>query len=163
MLRLSKLTDYATVILSYMVTAQADLISCAEISHGTGIALPTVSKILKSLVREGLVESVRGARGGYRLERPAESISVADIVRVLEGPIAVTECSISDHNCEQSPGCRIRGNWTVINLAIQTALESVSVVDLAPPGNMTAENVRVSVDSLQRNPRQKEFGENNVS
>jgi len=146
-----------------MVMDRIKVVASVEIAEATGISLPTVSKILKILVKSGVLNSVRGARGGYRLARAPEKISVAEVICALEGPIAVTECSISDHNCEQSPKCSIRGNWTVINTAIQSALESVSVADLTQPGNVAIDGLKVPVESLYRKRRQKEFGESNVS
>ncbi|NOQ34564.1 MAG: SUF system Fe-S cluster assembly regulator, partial [Methylococcaceae bacterium] len=95
MLRLSKLTDYATVILTYMAKNQHDLHAAVGISEATGINPPTVSKILKALVKAKVLQSTRGAKGGYCLARAPEKITVASVISALEGPIALTECSIS--------------------------------------------------------------------
>ncbi|MDP3930856.1 MAG: SUF system Fe-S cluster assembly regulator, partial [Methylococcaceae bacterium] len=118
MLRLSKLTDYATVILSDMAKGQTQVHSAMEIAAATGIALPTVSKILKLLVNAEVLISTRGAKGGYVLAREPGKISVATVISALEGPIALTECSISQQGCEQASGCDIRGNWNLINQTI---------------------------------------------
>ena len=151
MLRLSKLTDYATVLLGYMARHWTQVHAAVEIAHATGISVPTVSKLLKLLARSGVVRSVRGAKGGYLLSATPDQISVADIVQAIEGPIALTECSISDEYCEQSANCDIRGNWRVINHAMRTALESVSLADLAFANKaLTAAEFKVSVDSLTR-------------
>ena len=95
MLRLSKLTDYATVILSFMARDNTHVHAAMEIASVTGIALPTVSKILKLLVNAKVLVSTRGAKGGYALARAPEKITIAAVISALEGPIALTECSIS--------------------------------------------------------------------
>jgi FeS assembly SUF system regulator len=149
MLRLSKLTDYATVILSFMARDRSHVHAAMEIAAATGIALPTVSKILKLLVKADVLISTRGAKGGYALARVPEKISVAAIIGALEGPIALTECSISHQGCEQASGCDIRGNWGVINRTIHNALESVTLADMIRPV-VAPEEVFVPVASLYR-------------
>jgi FeS assembly SUF system regulator len=133
MLRLSKLTDYATVILSVMAKDASRVCAAMEIANVTGIALPTVSKILKALLNANVLISTRGAKGGYTLATTPDNITVASIISALEGPIAVTECSISLQGCEQAAGCNISGHWNVINRAIYNALESVTLADLIKP------------------------------
>jgi FeS assembly SUF system regulator len=133
MLRLSKLTDYATVILSLMAKNNERVCAAVELANVTGIALPTVSKILKALVNANVLISTRGAKGGYALAATPDKITVASIISALEGPIAVTECSISQQGCEQAAGCNISGHWNVINRAIYNALESVTLADLIKP------------------------------
>lgn len=149
MLRLSKLTDYATVILSFMARDKTQVHAAMEIAAATGIALPTVSKILKLLVNADVLISTRGAKGGYTLARVPEEISVATVISALEGPIALTECSISQQGCEQASGCDIHGNWGLINRTIHNALESVTLADLIRPAAMP-EEVMVPVASLYR-------------
>ena len=149
MLRLSKLTDYATVILSFMAKDKTQVRAAMELAAVTGIALPTVSKILKLLVNANVLISTRGAKGGYVLARMPEEISVATVISALEGPIALTECSISHQGCEQASGCDIRGNWSLINQIIHNALESVTLADLTRPVEVP-EEVMIPVASLYR-------------
>ncbi|MGZ8196126.1 MAG: SUF system Fe-S cluster assembly regulator [Methylosarcina sp.] len=149
MLRLSKLTDYATVILSFMARDNRQVHAAIEIAAATGIALPTVSKILKLLVNAEVLSSTRGAKGGYALASEPERITVAAVICALEGPIALTECSISHQGCEQASGCGIRSNWSVINQAIHDALESVTLADLIRPA-MMPEEIMIPVASLYR-------------
>jgi FeS assembly SUF system regulator len=147
MLRLSKLADYATVILSFMAKDNVRLCAAMEIAATTGIALPTVSKILKLLVNAKVLVSTRGAKGGYSLAREPEKISVAAIISALEGPIALTECSISKQACGQASGCGIRANWHLINQTIHNALESVTLADLIRPVALP-EDISIPVASL---------------
>lgn len=130
MLRISKLTDYGTVLLAHLAENQAGVCSAADVAQATGIALPTVSKLLKSLARAGLVTSTRGANGGYRLSRPPQHISAADVIDALEGPVSITECSASDGDCEHEGVCSVGGAWQRINVAIRRALKDVTLHDL---------------------------------
>lgn len=149
MLRLSRLTDYATVILSFMARDKMQMRAAMEIASVTGIALPTVSKILKLLVNANVLISTRGPKGGYALARLPEEISVATVISALEGPIALTECSISQQGCEQASGCDIGGNWSLINQTIYNALESVTLADLTKPA-VIPKDVMIPVASLCR-------------
>lgn len=149
MLRLGKLTDYATVVLSFMAKERVDMHAAVEIADATGIPQTTVSKILKLLVKAKVISSTRGAKGGYVLAKPPEKISVAEIIFALEGPIALTECSISQQGCEQASGCEIRGNWGLINETINKALESITLADMILPMSRPDE-IYIPVASLYR-------------
>lgn len=148
-MRLSKLTDYATVILSVIAKNNTGVHAAVSIADVTGIAQPTVSKVLKLLVNAKVLISVRGAKGGYRLARSPEKISVAAVINALEGPIALTECSASHHTCEQAQGCEIQGNWDLINKTVHNALESVTLADLILPVRPPHE-INIPVASLYR-------------
>ena len=130
MLRISKLTDYGTVLLANLAVHHGAVCSAADVAAATGIALPTVSKILKSLARSGLVTSTRGANGGYQLSRSPRDISAADIIDALEGPVSITECSGSNRRCEHEGVCSVGGAWQRVNIAIRRALDDVSLSDL---------------------------------
>ncbi len=130
MLRISKLTDYGTMLLAHMTDGSGDVRSATELATETGIALPTVSKLLKALARKQLVISTRGASGGYRLAREPREISAADIIDALEGPVSITECSAADSHCDYEDHCSVGQAWQRINVAIREALDEVSLVDL---------------------------------
>ena len=133
MLKLSKLTDYATVLMTLVAHEPQRLHSGLELAERSGLPAPTVAKLLKSLARGGLLQSLRGAHGGYRLVRPPERISVADIISALEGPIGVTECASHPGDCTLESACSTRANWRLINVAIREALEAVSLAQMAAP------------------------------
>ena len=135
MLRITRLTDYGTVVLASLVTTRHKVVSAAEIAGHTNIALPTVSKLLKMLARAGLVESTRGANGGYRLARDPERISAADIIDALEGPVSITECSSDDSNCDYEHQCNTGNAWQRVNSAIRVALSEVTLMELAKDAN----------------------------
>ncbi len=135
MLRVSKLTDYATAIMACLAEWDAGVLSAQVLSYRTRVGLPTVSKVLKQLAQAGLVVSTRGINGGYELARPAAKITVADIVVALEGPIGMTECSASSGVCDYEPYCGVRVNWQRINQVVVAALESVALTDMVKPPN----------------------------
>jgi FeS assembly SUF system regulator len=139
MLRLSKLTDYAVVVLIRL--ADGDRACCragfAEpvqtspgIALATGVPEPTVAKVLKSLASANLVLSLRGARGGYRLARPLSAVSVADVIAAVDGPIALTACVDGAGGCDVQGLCAVKGRWDLVNDAIRGALESISLEDM---------------------------------
>ena len=130
MLRMSKLTDYGTVVLAHLAKDDSACVSAADVANASGIALPTVSKILKSLAKSGLVQSTRGAHGGYRLSRSAKQISAAEVIDALEGPVSITECSASDSHCDYEHHCNVGNAWQRINVAIRRALDDISLADL---------------------------------
>ena len=129
-LRISRLTDYGTVVLAHLARDKAGLVSAAEVATATGIAPPTVSKLLKSLAKVGLVTSTRGSHGGYRLARDAQEISAADVIDALEGPVSITECSSSDSHCDFEAWCNVGSAWQRINVAIRRTLDEISLADL---------------------------------
>ena len=131
MLKMTKLTDYGTLVLAQLASETDDLCSAAQLADATHIGRPTVSKLLKSLTRAGLVVSARGAHGGYALARSAEQISAAEIIDALDGPVAITECCSVDGACEIESFCRVGWAWQRINRSIRRSLQQVSLADLA--------------------------------
>jgi FeS assembly SUF system regulator len=144
MLRMSKLTDYGTLVLAQLAAQQGGIASAGQVAGATHIGQPTVSKLLKSLAKAGLVVSERGVQGGYALARAPELISAAEIIDALEGPVAITECSLADGCCDLEEYCRVGRAWQRINHSIREALQQVSLADLQtrpqplPPPNLKA-------------------------
>lgn len=130
MLRISKLTDYGTVVLAHLAANGNSVCSASDVATATGLSPPTVSKLLKLLARAGLVISTRGVSGGYMLSRNPNDISAADVIDALEGPVAITECSSSDSHCEHEGVCNVGGAWRRINIAMRRALDDISLNDL---------------------------------
>jgi FeS assembly SUF system regulator len=130
MLRLSKLTDYAVVVLVRL--GGSDTVQTSTgIAAATGIPEPTVAKVLKTLAAGDLVASQRGARGGYRLNRSLAAIPIADVIAAVDGPIALTACvEGSPSGCEAQGLCPMRGRWDPVNAAIHTALSSITLADM---------------------------------
>ncbi|WP_424812363.1 SUF system Fe-S cluster assembly regulator [Roseococcus sp. YIM B11640] len=135
MLKLSRLTDYAVVVLSRMGQSDAPLLSAPGLAARTGLAEPTVAKVLKIMAQCGIVEGMRGARGGYRLSRPLAEIKLSDVIVAFDGPIALTACvDGGSGGCDSEHLCPVRGRWDPVNRAIRDALAQISVADLAGGG-----------------------------
>ena len=145
MIKLSRLADYAVVLLSQMGGDTKAVHNALDLAERTGLPVPTVSKILATLARTGVLISVRGAKGGYRLATAAERITVADIIAAIDGPIALTQCVDTAGSCNVETLCPTRAGWHKINDAILGALTNVSLADLMtpsipygpPPGNVS--------------------------
>ena len=132
MLRISKLTDYAILMMVEM-TRDGGMLSAHALAERVPVETPTASKVLKLLAGNGLLESYRGASGGYRVKREASDISVAEVIAAIEGPIAMTECSVEEGLCSQEDQCELRGNWQRISLAVAQALREVSLAEMSAP------------------------------
>ena len=130
MLRISRLTDYGTVVLAHLAYDDAGPVSAAGLATATGIAPPTVSKLLKALAKAEIVTSTRGSHGGYQLARAPRAISAADVIDALDGPVSITQCSASDSHCDFEANCHVGSAWQRINVAIRRALDDISLADL---------------------------------
>ncbi|HEY5103033.1 MAG TPA: SUF system Fe-S cluster assembly regulator [Steroidobacteraceae bacterium] len=131
MLRISRLTDYATVILGVLAEAPERVHTAAALAARTHIGQATASKLLKQLQRAALVTSSRGLHGGYKLARSARDISAAAILDALEGPLALTDCAVGHGHCGIEETCRVGRGWQRLNVAIRRSLADVSLAQLA--------------------------------
>ncbi len=132
MIRITRQTDYGIVLLSTLARAPRTW-SAAELAEATHVTSPMVSKILKLLARAGILTSQRGAKGGYRLARGPEKITVVEMITALEGPIAITECVDPAGNCEQQCWCHVHPSWQRINDALRSTLERITLAQMAQP------------------------------
>jgi FeS assembly SUF system regulator len=145
MFRLNKLTDYGIVLMTYVAgKPQTALHTAREMAMGTHMHAATVGKIVRELVEHGLLVSQRGVKGGYALARPAETISVADIIDALEGPVGFTECYSTPGCCELETSCTVRSNSQVISRALRRTLEEIRLTDLIRPLHLS----RAATDSI---------------
>lgn len=129
MLKLGKLTDYAVVLL-VQLARESGACSAIELADKTGLPAPTVSKVLKKISGGKLVESVRGASGGYRMARGLSDIRVLDVIEAMEGPVALTSCV--GGSCKTESKCSVRGKWSPVNDAVTAALSNITLADMAP-------------------------------
>jgi len=151
MIRMTKQTDYGFVLLSELAARPEEaaggshrVANAPELAHETRLPLPMVAKILKLLARHGLVDSHRGVKGGYSLARDPKQISAAEIVRALEGPVALTVCiDGSPGECERETFCAVRAHWQRINEAVDSALAGITLEDLARPQAVPAPLVQL--------------------
>lgn len=130
MLRISKMADYGTLVMAYLASQAGLALNAKEIAEGTRLAVPTVSKLLKLLARAGLLTSLRGAQGGYRLAQAANTISLAQIIDALEGGTSLTECSHNSGICSLESTCSLHSNWKLISLTIRKTLQNISLQDM---------------------------------
>ncbi|MCC6913471.1 MAG: SUF system Fe-S cluster assembly regulator [Rhodospirillaceae bacterium] len=144
MFKVNKLTDYATVVL--ITIARSHVVrSSQHISENTGIPLPTVAKLMKSLNKAGLVKSQRGASGGYSLGKVPADITLADVIQAVEGPIALTACAdTSDEQCSIEAVCPVQGRWNRVNSAVRDALSQVTLADMVADMNAFGRPPRIS-------------------
>lgn len=133
MIKLSRFADYAVVILSELSRGAGGRMAASDIAAKTNLPEPTVAKILKSLTRAKILTSTRGVNGGYGLARAAEKITVSDIITAMDGPISLTDCA-DESACVMEGFCAMHGRWGKVNMAIRTALDSVTLVDLMQTG-----------------------------
>jgi FeS assembly SUF system regulator len=160
MIRLSKLTDYGIVLMTFVARGNStqsagasrslavQLHTARDLASESGVPLPTVSKILKLLSQAGLLTSTRGVKGGYTLSRLPQEISVAEIILALEGPIAVTECGVAPKSCELELNCPCSNNWRIISRALRDALENLPLSDLLSPLPMVTARELVTLKNI---------------
>jgi len=154
MFRLTKLADYGIIILAHLAQHASvagagghgpvrgpaaryaeghEPLNARELAEHVDLPLPVVSKVLKTLTRAGVLESHRGAKGGYSLAHRPEELSVADMIDALDGPLALTQCSLGPAVCDLEQSCAVKSPWLVINRVVQNALASVTLADLVNP------------------------------
>jgi FeS assembly SUF system regulator len=148
---MSKLADYGTVVMTSMARAPDRIHSAANLAAQTELALPTVTKVLKTLARQRLLESVRGAKGGYLLARSPREISLAQVISAMEGPIGVTECGSAPGLCLQESGCAVRTNWQRINRMVLQALDRITLEQMAQPIGRTLETI--AMPAVRKRPQ----------
>ncbi len=136
MFRLSKTTDYGIVLMARLAVdnrapdGEMRSQNARELAESSDLPMPMVSKILKVLAKEGLLVSQRGSKGGYSLARPPEELTVSEMIRVLEGPVALTDCAIGPALCAYETTCAVREPWQLISRVVERALADVTLADL---------------------------------
>ena len=132
MVRVTKLADYGLMLLTTIARdSSREEHTARDLAEGTGVALETVRKVMKSFARAGVLKSQRGVHGGYKLARPSASISLVDIIEALEGPISVTECCDEGQcSCKLEPHCQVSGAWHHVNRVIIRTLRAMSLEDV---------------------------------
>jgi FeS assembly SUF system regulator len=145
MLRVTKLADYGIVMLIFFANNPESTYNAKDISNAVRLPLPVASKVLKLLSKSGLLLSRRGTKGGYGLARPPEEITIASIIHALEGPIALTACSAGNRDCSLVTECPARTNWNMINQAIHSALDKLTLAQMKQPLQHSRISLRVPI------------------
>jgi Rrf2 family protein len=132
-MRLTAQADYAVVMMAAAARHGCGArLSATLLSDETGVPLPTAQKLMQALAKAGLLSSLRGTGGGFKLMRPAAAISLADIIEAIEGPIAMTACvDTMRHDCALDGHCQTKPHWGAINGAVRGALAAVPLTQLA--------------------------------
>ncbi|MEZ4334684.1 MAG: SUF system Fe-S cluster assembly regulator [Myxococcota bacterium] len=153
MFRLSKTTDYGIVLMAQLAsTPDRSPLNARELAASADLPAPMVSKILKALAREGLLISQRGSKGGYQLARLPEELSVSEMIRVLEGPVALTDCAIGPTLCSHESLCAVREPWQVINRVVERALADVTLADLVRQRPLRRGALAEGILQIERRP-----------
>ena len=110
-----------------------DYINLKSISERQGISVKYLEQLFIPLKKDGIVKSVRGAQGGYRLSREAKNISVKQVLNSLEGPLALVDCIVEseEERCNQFECCVTRVLWQKIMEALNSVTEIISLADIA--------------------------------
>jgi FeS assembly SUF system regulator len=150
--KLSKTTDYGIVLMARLARlGDENPLNARELAEDAELPVPMVSKVLKALAREGLLISQRGSKGGYSLARAPEQLPVSEMIRVLEGPVALTDCAIGPARCEHESGCAVREPWQRINRVVERALSDVTLADLVNANGASASQA-TSILQIERTP-----------
>ena len=145
-MRINKLTNFSNLVMTEIATMKSDTVHTDKVIYKrTKIPLPTVTRLLKTLSNEGLLDSQRGSQGGYSLSESASTISVASIIESIEGPIALTECSTNECACSYESSCNVELPWQKINNTVKTALEKISLAEMIQ-GRPNEELVNLSMN-----------------
>ncbi|MEM7680010.1 MAG: SUF system Fe-S cluster assembly regulator [Pseudomonadota bacterium] len=132
MIKISKLADYAIIVLSVLHKSDGTVLAASSLAQLTHIPEPTVAKVTKKLSKAGVINSVKGANGGYTLSDKAQDISIYKVIKAIDGPLALVDCVTDDHECSFSNVCPTQGRWNKVNAVIQNALEDVKLSDMVP-------------------------------
>ena len=116
-------------------------ITLNSISERQGVSIGYLEQLMVPLKKEGLIRSVRGAQGGYLLARDPEDITVGDIIRALEGPIAPVACVSEDYpeECDRAEGCVTRLVWAKVRDSIVDVLDSLTLYDMVEEARKNSE------------------------
>lgn len=130
MIRITKETEYAFLLLSALLDNVDEPHSASVLAEQTGIAVPITGKVLKRLVREGVLTSTRGAYGGYHLGRHPADITALDVVQAIEGHPELVDCAHGAIDCAFAEHCRISPFWRQLNDEITNMLSRRTLADM---------------------------------
>ena len=135
MIKVSRMADYAILLVCKMSNDENKVYSSQELSIITSLKITTISKILTKLTKANVTDSIRGVSGGYKLTMQSEDISVGNIIDIIDGKVALTICveEGENHNCNLVSLCPSQSNWQIINNTVREALNSVSIAEMANP------------------------------
>jgi len=134
-MRLTAFTDFALRALMRLAAEPARTFATSEIAAEFGISRNHLAKVVRDLANSGFILTQRGAGGGFGLARPAQSISIGEVVRALEGESALVECFRQDGgDCALTPRCRLKARLAAAREAFMRELDNTTLADCAYPG-----------------------------
>lgn len=133
-MKLSARARYAARILVILAEHRDTIVNTTVLSELTGVSVQFIEQIIRPLKQAGLVTSTRGVTGGHTLARPAETVSLGDVVRAIEGDIDLTQCCKTQAaaQCPRSEDCPTRPAWLQVTRVLERELDSILVADLVP-------------------------------
>ena len=149
MVRISKMADYALVVLKLMCINGERSLSAASIADLTQLPVPSVRKTLLNLASFGLVSSVRGTKGGYQLAKDSHDITILEVVEAIDGPIFVNHCADSQYHCSIETQCEMSTHWQWVNRQFRQLLFGLSVYEMSQPLNVDVRNARIPVEEIK--------------
>jgi len=144
MLKISKLTDYATAVVLFLQNDN-QLLSSEQIALAVGLEVPTVSKVLKMLTKSGILKSIRGVNGGYQMAKDIADVTLYDVIAAIEGDTAITECTKTESLCSQEQDCDTRSGWQQVNNDIKNILLKMTIKRMAELNGTAQPNIKVMV------------------
>ena len=137
MLKITRLADYAVLIICSFDSYKDKIISAQEITNKTGLQKATVNKVLSILVRKKLLKANRGVKGGYKPFKRLEDISIKELIEAVEGPVSLTHCIDNNaRNCNLFDACITKHTWGLVNNALRDTLDSIKVKDISSAKNL---------------------------
>ena len=144
MLKISRLTDYATAVVLFL-QKDKKMHSSEHIASGVSLEIPTVSKVLKLLTKAGILTSIRGANGGYKMAKDIAEVTLYDVIAAIEGDTAITECTKTESLCSQEQGCDTRTGWQQVNDDIKNILLKMTIKRMAELNGASKPDIKVMV------------------
>jgi FeS assembly SUF system regulator len=134
MIRISKLADYAVVVLAELArghNGKLAILSATALAAATQLPETTVAKVLKTLAAQNILSATRGAGGGYELTRPTNAITMLDIIEAMDGTVGVVDCTVEERtDCLLSENCKMKSNWSLVNNRVRNSLAEVTLYDM---------------------------------
>ena len=131
MLKVTRLADYAVSIIYAFSGSEKEILSSQDIIEKTKLHKATVNKLLAQLVKTNFLEPFRGTKGGYRLKKGLDNISIRELIEAIEGPVLLTDClNKNANNCNLFNVCNTKNIWSIINTEVNNTLENIKIKDI---------------------------------
>lgn len=150
MIKISKMADYALALMAHMAQTPGVIHTSTGLSREAGLALPSVTKLLKALAKAELLSATRGKAGGYRLSRDPSALTLLDIVEAIDGPLGLTDCAQGAGSCAREGSCLTKGALMEVSLVIAQSLRSVSLASLGSRSAPSASAALVKMEAPRR-------------